>query len=242
MANRMITTELFDDSWFMDLPSKYKLFWVYLITKCNHSGIWQVNWKLAQFYTGDNLEPVEVVRVLKDRIVPIENNKYWFIPKFIEFQYGGKLNEESPVHKGIIANIRKYNLFDFCDKISIKERVSEGYQKGLETIKDIVIVKDIAKAKDKDISGNQELDENVKKLFIKRWSRNYKNFSELQGAEKLVLDYGIDKVNNAFRIAGESGKDSIPYVRGILLKEHKMDEPKQRYNSTIMNDMYSNGK
>lgn len=109
---------------------------------------------------------------------------------------------------------------------------------------------DIDKEKDIDKEQEQEVNEpdtssnisnEVTKLFIKRWSRNYKNFSELQGAEKLVLEFGIDKVNNAFRIAGEAGKDkdTIPYVRGILNKEKQNGIPKKRFgNSDIMNELY----
>lgn len=151
MAKRYYTTELFDDAWFMDLPSKYKLFWIYLLTKCNHSGIWQVNWKLAQFYCGDNLEPTEVQRMLKDRIIPLENNKYWFIPKFIEFQYGTKLNPDSSIHKGVIENIKKYNLFEFLNKIEVSERITKGLGNPLERIKDKD--KDIYKDIVKDISS-----------------------------------------------------------------------------------------
>lgn len=87
---------------------------------------------------------------------------------------------------------------------------------------------------------NEDVD--IRNLFIKRWSRSYKNISEMQGAEKLVCDYGYEKVDNAFRIAGERDKTTIPYVRGILSKEAKDNEPKKRFgNSAIMNELYPEG-
>lgn len=52
MAKRFINTEIFSDTWFMDLPQKYKLFWMILITKCSHAGLWQVNFREASFYIG----------------------------------------------------------------------------------------------------------------------------------------------------------------------------------------------
>lgn len=79
-----------------------------------------------------------------------------------------------------------------------------------------------------DINVIEDIGEDVEKIFIKRWSRNYKNISELQGAEKLVLEFGIDKVSEAFKIAGERDKTSIAYVRGILNNhtEQKVYVPK----------------
>ena len=70
----------------MDLPSKYKLFWFYILDECNHAGIWKVNFKVAQFLIGENLEPIEIKRYLKERIFVIDD-EYWFIPKFLKFQY-----------------------------------------------------------------------------------------------------------------------------------------------------------
>jgi len=197
MAKRYYTTELFDDAWFMDLPSKYKLFWIFLLTKCNHSGIWQVNWKLAQFYTGDNLEPAEVQRLMKNRIVPIENNKYWFIPKFIEFQYGYELNESSSVHKGIIENIKKYKLFDFIPKTKIIERVSKGLPNPYQRIKDKDKDKDIDKDKDKDKceTGLVKIEGHPLQVHIKN---NCPNISKLKTqltyaeAERLVVEFPND--------------------------------------------------
>lgn len=90
-----------------------------------------------------------------------------------------------------------------------------------------------------DININKEEDTDVRNLFVKRWSRSYKNISEMQGAEKLVCDYGYEKVDNAFRIAGERDKTTIPYVRGILSKEAKDNEPKKRFgNSEVMNKYF----
>jgi len=56
MAKRFIDTALFDDSWFMDLSVENKLFFVYLITNCDHAGIIDLNLKLAEFKTGIKMD------------------------------------------------------------------------------------------------------------------------------------------------------------------------------------------
>ena len=80
MAKRFTDNEKWKDAWFMDLQSKYKLFWLYLLDECNHAGIWKVNFKVASFYIGDHLEYSEVVRVLRERITILDDN-YWYIKK-----------------------------------------------------------------------------------------------------------------------------------------------------------------
>ena len=141
-----MTTELFEDAWFMDLPAKYKLFWIYLLTKCNNSGIWQVNWKLAQFYVGDNLEPTEVKRVFADRVKEFEGGKYWFIPKFIQFQYGERLSKSNPATSGVIKSLEDFNLLEFIPKTKIYKGASKELPSPLQGAQD----KDKDKEKDKD--------------------------------------------------------------------------------------------
>lgn len=119
MAKRFITTSIFEDAWFMDLPAKYKLFWIFLVTNCDHTGIWQVNYKLARFYVGEDLEPGECERVFRERIVKINDGKYWFIPKFIEFQYGTTLKTSNKALEKVIASIDKNDLLQFLPKITI---------------------------------------------------------------------------------------------------------------------------
>lgn len=234
MAKRYYTTDLFDDAWFMDLPGKYKLFWIYLLTKCNHSGIWQVNWKIAQFYCGDNLEPTEVQRILKDRIVSIENNKYWFIPKFIEFQYGDRLNPDSTIHKGIIENIKKYNLFDFLDKIQISERVNKPFTKALESIKDKDIVKDIVK--DKSIPGLNEFLSYCKTLSIYHSSFDFQIEAKYNA---WVENKWKDGNNKSIKNWKTKIQNTMPYFKKDLSNGKSTNQ--QRRKDYVTEDEYKSG-
>jgi hypothetical protein len=119
MAKRFISNEIFEDSWFSDLPSKYKLFWVFLITKCNHTGIWEVNFRNANHYVGEHIEQNEAKRYLKERIVEIRDGRYWFIPKFVTFQYKENLSYKNNAHRQIIDNISKYDLLQYLPETII---------------------------------------------------------------------------------------------------------------------------
>lgn len=116
MAKRFVSTELFEDSFFMELSPELKLFWIYLITKCNHAGIWQVNKKLAEFHIGAKLDWERMKEVFKDKIIMRDN--VWYIPNFIYYQYGSSLNPSNKVHNSVI---RLLDEEGFTDTTEISE-------------------------------------------------------------------------------------------------------------------------
>lgn len=113
MAKRFTDNDKWKDAWFMDLPAKYKLFWLYLLDDCNHAGIWKVNFRVASFYIGEHLEHSEVKRMLKDRI-NILSDEYWYINKFIKYQYKCEiegLNIKNKAHLSVIKLLNEYDYF-----------------------------------------------------------------------------------------------------------------------------------
>lgn len=106
MAKRLTDSEKWKDAWFMDLPSKYKLFWLYILDNCDHAGIWKVNFKVASFHIGEHLEHSEVKRILSDRL-NIVSDEYWMVKKFIDFQYGGVKNDKVGLSVQKILNSHK---------------------------------------------------------------------------------------------------------------------------------------
>ena len=147
MAKRFTDNEKWKDTWFGDLPSKYKLFWFYILDDCNHAGIWKVNFRVAQFLIGENLEPIEVKRYLKSRIVIIDD-EYWFIPKFLKFQYANGLKAHVKAQKSVIDLLTKFNLNE-----TVSKQLGNTY----------VSVQDKDKDIDKDITTNKVKAKSVKK-------------------------------------------------------------------------------
>ena len=129
MAKRFTATDKWDDPFFIDLPNKYKLFWIFMLDKCDHAGIFQVSQRAISFHLNDDMRVEELEKVFASRIYIIDEHK-WFIPKFVEFQYG-VLDENNRVHKSVI-NILK----------------SKGAYKGLK--------RPIQGCKDKDKDKEQE--------------------------------------------------------------------------------------
>lgn len=144
MAKRFTDSEKWKDAWFMDLPSKYKLFWVYLLDDCDHSGVWKVNFKVASFYIGEHLEYSEVKRVLKSRI-KILNDDYWHLIKFIKYQYNTEIQGLNPKNRVHFSVIKRLNNFDEFKPLT----------RGLEGAKD----------KDKDKDNNIIIEKIENSLF-----------------------------------------------------------------------------
>lgn len=131
MAKRFTDSEKWDDPWFAELPSKYKLFWIYLLDECDHAGVWKVNFRKAHFMIGESLEQAEVLRYVSDRVQKIDES-YWLILKFVNFQYGSLNASKTAVSARRI--LEKHGLTEFVKQNEV--RVTEGLPKGYLTLKD----------------------------------------------------------------------------------------------------------
>ncbi len=140
MAKRMTDTDKWKKRFLRELQPQHKLLWFYILDDCNHAGIWEVDIEVASIRVGENLVYDMLPQSFLDKIVIFDNGDKWFIPDFIEFQYG-ELNPNSNVHKSVIQLLDRHNL--------------EGYLKGSQGVEstpkdkdtDIVIAKEKVKAK-----------------------------------------------------------------------------------------------
>lgn len=132
MAKRFTDTNKYKKPFIRCLKGAYKLFWDFLYHDCDHAGIWIVDFEIAQFYIGLDM-PVNKKEALRffneseQRIVELDGGKKWFIPSFIEFQYG-ELRENNRAHVNVISVLKKYNLIDENFNIKIER---EGASKPL---------------------------------------------------------------------------------------------------------------
>jgi hypothetical protein len=149
MPKRFTETKKWDDPWFEELPSKYKLFWLYLLDECDHAGVWKVNFRKASFMIGESLEQSEVLRYLSGRVTKIDEN-YWIVNKFIEFQYNGLKNDKvGNSIRQILAKHRLTNLLNVLE-LGATKPLDSPYQGAKDKDKDKDKVMDKDKVKDKD--------------------------------------------------------------------------------------------
>ena len=147
MAKRFIDTKMWDKAWFRKLNPKNKMIWIYILTRCDHAGIWDADWDLASFMIGEEIIYKELPKEIKDKMKHIPFHDQFYIPSFIEFQYG-ELRENSKPHLSVLKRLK-----------------DKGLQSVSYTLKDKVKVKDKEKLKDKE-SREKEFFDLVKKKAV----------------------------------------------------------------------------
>ena len=111
MAKRMTDTDKWKKGFIRSLPAKYKLLWLYILDDCNHAGIWDTDFEVASIRIGSKITESEASKEFASQIKIFDGGSKWFIPKFIDFQYG-TLNENSRVHQSVIKIIDKYDVYN----------------------------------------------------------------------------------------------------------------------------------
>jgi len=207
MAKRMTDTDKWKKRFLRELKPQHKLLWFYILDDCNHAGIWDVDIEVASIRVGEELIYDMLPQAFLDKIVIFDNGDKWFIPEFIDFQYG-ELNPNSNVHKSVIALLEKYNL--------------EGYMKGSQGVQSTLNNKD----KDKDI---------VKaKVKVKRFAKptieevaDYCNERKNDVDAEKFYDYYS---SNGWKVGKNAMKDWKASVRTWeknTTQQQKVSQPKQ---------------
>lgn len=109
MAKRLTDTDLWDKAWFMALKPRLKCLVRFVWDKCDLSGVWCPNWKLAQMYIGEKVSETELLKIDDGgQFIKLETGKI-FCVDFINFQ-NGKLSEKSPIHIKILSMLKNHNI------------------------------------------------------------------------------------------------------------------------------------
>ena len=113
MAKRHTDTTLYDQQWFQTLHPTLKCFWLYICSKCDHAGIWDVNIPLARFTIDPNDETKikfdNLLDIFNGRILDLGNDK-WYLKKYVYFHHGEVLHPNNNFHLSIIKSLEKYGL------------------------------------------------------------------------------------------------------------------------------------
>ncbi len=116
---RFTETNKWEDPWFRKLNPEMKLLWAWLLDSCDNAGVIDLDIELASFQIGYTY-PMDTLSEFAHRVIKLECGKF-FIPKFIEFQYGN-LSRECKAHNPIFSSLEKHGL--------------KGYPKGIHTLQE----------------------------------------------------------------------------------------------------------
>ena len=203
----MTDTDKWKKRFLRELKPQHKLLWFYILDDCNHAGIWEVDIEVASIRVGEELIYDMLPQAFLDKIVVFDNGDKWFIPEFLEFQYG-ELNPNSNVHKSVIALLEKYNL--------------EGYMKGSQGVQSTLQDKD----KDKDIVKAKAKVKRFAKPTIEEVSDYCNERNNDVDAEKFYDYYS----SNGWKVGKNAMKDWKASVRTWeknTTQQQKVSQPKQ---------------
>lgn len=219
MSKRFIDTGLFDDSWFMDLSKDAKILWMYMITKCNHAGLIQFNPKLCALQTG--IKDYQItLQEIGARVVKVKEH-FYFIPKYIIFQYPGFPNSNVKQQQSAVNELERHGLYKdgellFKDLGKSSITVTKDLGNSIDTVSDCYVnVNDnVIRERRKHLFKNDEFSdfEKFKTQFensdfadadFKYYYDAFMDWSNSKGAEK--IDW-IATVRNGMRSDKQNGK------------------------------------
>lgn len=205
MAKRFTDTAIWLDEWFMNLPPDYKLAFIFIKDNCDAAGIWKPNKRLANMMIGCEIDWNDFLIECGDRVKIIKSD-YWWITKFVEFQYGC-LSEKCKPHLKVIEILKRYDLLD---------RVCKGYTKGLQTFEEKEEEKD--KEKDKEKKRMSDL-----KIEDCKLPKDHPEYQVMESSIKLYSGF-CQNVDNR-NLKSTAVIDWVPFVRTLMIgNEYSYDQ------------------
>jgi hypothetical protein len=108
MKKRFTDADKWEDEWFSGLEPRHKLFWTYILDRCDCAGVWKVNLRLASFHIGEALNADDLLSVFAGRIEDIGKGRWW-VKGFVSFQYV-TLTDKCPPHKRVMQVLKAHGL------------------------------------------------------------------------------------------------------------------------------------
>lgn len=103
MPKRQHDTAIWNEDWFIELPTEYKVFFFWIKDACDHAGVWKANKAKFEIITKMKVNiktAIELYNSDKERFIKVNGNKYLY-RDFYVFQYGTIMNLNSHVHRSI---------------------------------------------------------------------------------------------------------------------------------------------
>lgn len=112
MAKRFTDTGKWDKFWFRKLGSKLRDVRSYILDRCDHAGLIELDFETFEHYIGERVTMDELTKAFRGRIEVVDDKI--FVPDFIEFQYKCKIEDLNPANKAhlsVIERLKDLGLF-----------------------------------------------------------------------------------------------------------------------------------
>ncbi len=174
MAKRFTDSDKWKDDWYISLSNDYKIVWQWLLDNCSHTGLCKRSISLLNMMCKVAISEKDIIEFSNGRIIIIED--YWFIPKFLKFQYSTLLSCK-PAIISVVKDIFTYKLQELIPKSFGNDYliVSKSFNNHYLMIKDKD--KDMVKVKVNPLIENTEIfEKNEENMIVtemmKVWNRH----------------------------------------------------------------------
>jgi len=188
MAKRFTSSDKWRNPWYRKLPPKYKLFWVYLLDSCDFAGLYEVDIERAEWEMGVKLDEKLLLDKFANKIEVVRKDR-WFIPKFIEYQYGFQLNENNRVHNKVIQILKKNGLLTDRQRSVNGAKDKDKEEDSLSIIKKN-IKKRLEKFNDDVYQHSDKYSKKILKQFIEYWTETNKTNTKMRFEMEKTWDTG----------------------------------------------------
>lgn len=208
MSKRFTDTDKWRKVWFRSLTPLEKCFWLYICDTCDHAGIWEVDFSLAEIFIGEPLNISEIEEKFRKQYEKLQGGKKWFIPSFVDFQYI-TLSETNRMHLSVINTLKKEGAF--------KPLISplEGAQvKEQEQYKD----------KDKDKDKKERIVKENQKFVLPDWidATAWNGFLEMRKKHRYPLtEHALNLAVTELEKLKEQGEDPSAVLNQSTLRGYR---------------------
>jgi hypothetical protein len=188
MPKRFTDTEKWKDDWYLSLTNDQRIIWQYLLDNCSIAGIIKISFKHLNFCCNCNINDDDIKTIFNGRLM--KANDYYFIPKFLLFQYPKGLGSNKPAIIGVKNELNKYNLIDAKNNIIFNHKViiTNCYT----MIKDKDTDKDKVKDKEEEKAEIIIPDDTIK-LIYRTVYLHEPGIVEMDFVKKLISKFGEEK-------------------------------------------------
>lgn len=233
MSKRFTETEKWKDDWYLNLSNDYRIIWQYLLDNCSIAGIIKISFIHLNFCCKTNISEKDLYPVFSGRVLKVEN--YYFIPKFITYQYASGLNSQKPAIVSVREQLKKYGLIDDDNNLIYDDNtiIPESLPNDNGTIKAEKQPKKERKTKQSAIlfSESEYIDyDKFKTAFFE--NENYREYD---------VKFYYEAVKNWSAAGNNKKADWIATARNWALRDYKENKLKNNNGYKANNGYGSNG-
>lgn len=206
MSKRFTDTDKWKKKFVRGLDASHKLLWFYILDDCDHAGIWHTDFEVASIRIGCNIDEEKAKKIFKDHVIEFDDGEKWFLPSFIEFQYG-TLKETNRATASVIDKLLKYKLID--KDLKIVYGASKHHPSTFQGVKD----KDKDKEKDivkRKVNFAQKIVSDYRTQYDRDMLNEFIDYWTEHGERDRLMRYEKEKVFGVGRRLGTWAKNYKP--------------------------------